>query len=676
MSVRDRGPAARLFLTSATVLFVELLLIRWIPANVVYVGFFNNFLLIAAFLGIGLGILIGRRMALPALTAGPFLLAIAFVVQRARVDRVVSAGPGLFFGFGQGSALEENATVLPVVVVLSTLAMAGLAVPLGPLLRAMPPLRAYAIDIAGSLAGIAAFVALAAVGAPPLVWFGLASILLLAPEVARPLTATHVIGIATAVAALTVVANVDRRADEWSPYYRITLERGADNVEYLFVNGIIHQALWPAAAARDPLYEQVFRWFPDRAFRDVLVIGAGTGTDTAVALAHGATSVDAVEIDPRIVDIGRARHPDRPYQDPRVRLHVTDGRAFLRNADRRYDLVILAYADSLTLVTSTANLRLESFLFTEEAFASARGHLKPDGIFVLYNQYRQAWLVERLARALEKTFGSRPLLTAYSLGGDVDHAVLATGPGVAALGGGPPPGDRGGYRVVAENTLTTSDEWPFIYLRERRIPERFTDALGALLIFASLVAVAATASAGGRSGRASPHFFFLGVAFLLLETKSLVTFSLLFGTTWLVNALAFFAILISVLVAIGITARWPAPDPRPLYLGLFGSIGLAYVLPPSALLIEAPWLRYGLAAAVAFGPIVFANLVFARSFRDSGAADIAFGSNLLGAAVGGVLEWVALVTGYQALLLVVAACYLAAYVFGSRVRVLGDRALA
>ena len=55
------GTPVRLFLTSATILFVELLLIRWIPANVKYIGFFSNFLLMASFLGIGLGILLGRR---------------------------------------------------------------------------------------------------------------------------------------------------------------------------------------------------------------------------------------------------------------------------------------------------------------------------------------------------------------------------------------------------------------------------------------------------------------------------------------------------------------------------------------------------------------------------------------------------------------------------------------
>src|SRR5262245_38621578 len=65
-------PAIRLFLTSAVVLFVELALIRWIPANVTFVGFFRNFILMASFIGIGAGILFGRdRRRIP---LSPFAL--------------------------------------------------------------------------------------------------------------------------------------------------------------------------------------------------------------------------------------------------------------------------------------------------------------------------------------------------------------------------------------------------------------------------------------------------------------------------------------------------------------------------------------------------------------------------------------------------------------------------
>ncbi|MDO8562501.1 MAG: spermidine synthase, partial [Candidatus Limnocylindria bacterium] len=370
--------------------------------------------------------------------------------------------------------------------------------------------------------------------------------------------------------------------------------------------------------------------------------------------------------------LGVTRHPDRPYDDPRVSRHVNDGRAFLRASDQRYDLVIFAQTDSLTLVAATANLRLESFLFTEEAFASVRDHLADDGIFVLYNQYRETWLVERIVRELERTFGSPPLLSSDSLGGNVNYAVFAAGPGIAALRGADPPGDRGGYRVVTVAPRPATDDWPFTYLLEPAIPGRYLLALAAVLVFGALVVGAAARAGGRRLAAFSPHFFVLGVAFLLLETRSLVTFSLLFGTTWIVNALTFFAILASVLAAIGLNAAWRVRDARWLYGALAVALALGYALPPSSLLVDPPWLRYAIASSIAFAPIFLANLVFTHSFRDSDAADMAFASNLLGAMVGGALEWVALVSGYQALLLVVGACYLVAYALTARWRVLGD----
>jgi hypothetical protein len=138
--------------------------------------------------------------------------------------------------------------------------------------------------------------------------------------------------------------------------------------------------------------------------------------------------------------------------------------------------------------------------------------------------------------------------------------------------------------------------------------------------------------------------------------------------------MVFAAILTSVLLAIAVNAV--ARPPRPiLYSGLGAVLLIAYLLPPSALLFDPAWLRYLAAAVIAFAPVFFANLVFTASFRDTRTADMAFASNLIGAMVGGVLEYTALVTGYQALLIIVAALYAAAYLAGSRVRLFADRRL-
>jgi hypothetical protein len=156
----------------------------------------------------------------------------------------------------------------------------------------------------------------------------------------------------------------------------------------------------------------------------------------------------------------------------------------------------------------------------------------------------------------------------------------------------------------------------------------------------------------------------MGAAFLLLETKSVVQFALLFGTTWFVNALVFGGILVSILAAIEVSRHLRLPPPRVLYALLAACLGMAWLVPPSALLQLNPIARLGAATAISFAPIFFANLVFAQRFRDVGKSNIAFGANLLGAIIGGVLEYAALITGYQALLILVAILYAAAFVTG------------
>ena len=120
----------RLFLTSFAVLFVELLLIRWIPANVKYIGFFSNFLLIASFLGIGLGILLGRHGANPRLSPFAFLLAavVAFVFAF-ELNVQVRSQDELFFGLAESGAADRDFLILPLVVGLVVALLATLALP-------------------------------------------------------------------------------------------------------------------------------------------------------------------------------------------------------------------------------------------------------------------------------------------------------------------------------------------------------------------------------------------------------------------------------------------------------------------------------------------------------------------------------------------------------------------
>jgi len=674
---RLRGNRTRLVLTSATLLFVELLLIRWIPSEVRYIGFFSNFLLMASFLGIGIGILLGRRRELDTVAIFPILfLVVVALITKLQLDVQVRSTDELFFGLAESTAADVNFLVLPIVFGLVTALMAALAIPLGPLLRSMPPLRAYAWDITGSMIGIAGFTALSAAGTPPIVWFSVASVLvllLLAGGGGRPLLR---IPATLALVVMVLLTFSESNANEiWSPYYRINTYRGANGELYVNVNGIPHQALHPVSAPKEQFYDQLYKWFPGRTYAQVLVVGAGSGTDVAISLAKGAGHVDAVEIDRSIQQLGIDQHPDHPYQDARVTRYENDGRAFLRGTDKQYDLVIFALPDSLTLVSSTANIRLESFLFTDQAFQSVRDHLAPDGVFVVYNYYRDNWLISKIDSMLDATFDSPPIVRTF----DAHKAIFAAGPLIDGLNGGPPPGDA--VDPVpdpgpGDPPKAATDDWPFLYLRTPFIAPHYLAGLAFALLIA-LFGVFGAARAGGTTiRRFSPHFFVLGAAFLLLETRSLVSFSLLFGSTWIVNALAFFAILASVLLAILVNARLRIQRPGLLYGLLFAALAVAFLLPPESLLVDPPWLRYLLAGVVAFAPVFLANLVFTYSFRDTRTADMAFASNLLGAMAGGAMEYVALLTGYRFLLIVVAALYALAWLFATRWRRLADISLA
>ena len=669
---RRQDPALRLFLTATSLLFVELLLIRWIPANVIYVGFFRNFLLMASFLGIGVGILWGRDPKRIAISPfGPLLLALVLLVTQAQVTIHLGSPDEVFFGLSESRGADINFLILPLLVIVTTVIMAGLAVPLGSLLTAMPPLRAYTIDIVGSMTGIALFTALSAAGTGPLIWFLVLAVIASALGLVNGLSRASLVTAGSLVGVILVVLTTAVPGRIWSPYYRID-EYEVDGIKAIDVNGIPHQALWPIDRLTDPFYEQVYRWFPDRTYDNVLIVGAGSGTDVAVALARGAKHVDAVEIDPSIQAIGVRDHPNRPYDDPRVTRIIDDGRAFLRRSTDQYDLVVFALPDSLTLVSTSANLRLESFLFTDQAFREVRDHLTDDGIFVMYNFYREDWIPQKMAGMLESAFGSPPIIRAYG----ASAATLAAGPQVTALDGAAPPGDRVDSVDLANPPQPATDDWPFLYLREPFVAPYYLGAIAIIIAFAVIFVARAAARSGTSIRRFSPHFFVLGVAFLLLETRSLVTFSLLFGTTWLINSLVFFAVLASVLLAILVNQRWRIRSPRLLYVGLFGSIVVTLVLPPATLLIEPAWLRYTLAAALAFAPVFFANLVFSYSFRDTRTADMAFASNLLGAVVGGAVEYVALITGYGFLLVVVGVLYAAAWLLATRFRFLADVELA
>jgi SAM-dependent methyltransferase len=732
---RARGD---LFLISLLILFLELACIRWLPAHVLYLTFFTNTVLLAAFLGMSLGCLAASRPQsflkyTPVLLLVTMMAAIGVGIERSRLESVFRVGnpasPQLvFFGTEYGGQ-DPTRFFVPIEVVEAFFFVSVALVMLGPgqelgraFTRVADRLQAYSLNILGSLAGIVLFAVCSELQLSPPWWFAVVVLVLgyflLAPSPVRPPASRLLaIGCLAAVVAVTFWTSGPYRskgevigAHIWSPYYRIDYD--AKYARQLNVNLIAHQIMVARDDKSSPSYAYSLPHLLQRdaggpPFENVLVIGAGSGNDLSRALAFGARHIDAVEIDPAIQKIGRDDHPDHPYQDPRVSVHIGDGRNFLRVGDGQYDLIVFALVDSLVLHSGYSNIRLESFMFTREAFADVKRHLKPGGLFVISNYFRQGWIVARLKDGLADTFGGDPLVLTLPytpaidpetsegltmlLAGETDRIrdAFAKSPAYRlAAGQAPSPATPNGFgpeestepadrfvrlglaRVVDPGGVRqATDDWPFLYLREPMIPSlslRGMAIMGGLALVLFGAMRSKRDQAGVNPGSAPKRMFFLGAGFMLIETKAVVDMALLFGSTWMVNTVVFAGVLVMVLAANLFVSRARPASLVPYYVGLLLALALTVIVPMDAFLgLPRIWQIAG-ASLLAFAPMLFAGVIFAVSFSRSSAPDRDFGANVAGAMTGGLAENASMLLGFRYLGLLVIAMYSLSWVLGAR----------
>jgi len=636
---------ARLVFASFLMLFVELALIRWVTANNVFVTKATNFVLLASFLGIGIGFLNAKtKRDYLRWTPVALLLLVSFVLAFPVILATLQ-GPNPFQGLHGSPALPQP------VFLLVTGVMAGLGQGTARLFVRFRPLRAYRLDILGSLAGIAAFTGLSFLDQPPGTWGVIACaglLVLLAPKIRW----WQVLAVASVAAMLLLESFLP--AQEWSPYNKLVYNQthGPTGALYVSANNIPYQAARSLALMhkQKAFYFYPYRHVPKASLGNVLIIGSGTGNDAAVALSEGARHVDTVEIDPLLVKLGNM-HPNHPYSSPRLTAHIDDGRAFLQDTTQHYNLILFALPDSLTALAGQSGIRLESYLLTEQSIEAVRSHLAPGGTFAMYNYYAP-FLESRYASTIEDAFGRTPCAEVGPPLGGRRLAVLTVHPG------GTVPNCASFYH--GKRISPATDDHPFPYMPGNNIPKQYLWMIAAIFA-ASLLLVRV---GGGSFSRMRNYvdLAFMGAAFLLLETKNIVQFALLFGTTWLVNSLVFAGVLLAVYLAVETASHLRLPRPAVLYAALIASLVLTWVVPQASLVGLPIVARFFAGSALAFAPIYLANLIFAQRFADVATSGDAFAANLLGAMVGGVLEYLALITGYRFLLIVIAVLYGLAFV--------------
>ena len=688
-----------LLLASLLALFLEVTLIRWHGTEFRACAYFKNITLLACFLGLGLGFARARR----AIVGFPMMLVMLVlqvlfmdVLSLAEVDQAIRNPftSEVFWGLGGMTHIVHFLvfygffTALFVSTIVIFIPIGQLT---GRLMDPARPLSSYTINIVGSILGVVLFGLVSYLWLPPSIWFGFASALgLYLVRMSRGGLAVSGCAVAVMLAWIGFEPRADVR-DIYSPYQR--LEVKTDNA-WLPDGRLVKQGVW--VSANKTYYMQGFnlsdefvaRWkdqleairhkslwynLPYR-FKSspgrVLVVGAGAGNDVAAAVRNGAKAVDAVEIDPAIRWVGENYHPESPYQAPGVRKITNDARAFMKRSHAGvYDLVVFGLLDSHTLLSGMSSIRLDNFVYTKESMAEAKRCLAPGGLVCLsFAVGPESPFSARIYKMLSVAFGHPP----RTFGFEGQDTMFIIGVNPADVAPAAMSGQTGGLPVPETTTIVAAtagrldpppaeDDWPFPFLPGRKwedFPMPYI-YLMAILAMVSVIWVLGTAE---RGTTLDPHFFFLGGAFLLIETKGITELALVFGTTWIVASVVITAILTLILLA-----NWTVHLTRPTrphisYVCLILCLLAGYLIPVHSLL-DRGWLTAAVGSSILLClPLYFAGIVFATSLQRAASLPSAFASNLLGAILGGLCEYLSMVTGFRALYLAGMALYALSWV--------------
>ena len=686
-----KGLNFRILILSVWMLFLELFLIRWIATEIRIFAYVNNLVLLACFIGIGLGCYFPSRKSNPlySFTALAVLILAVKAIPFINITELLSGFSDSVIWF---QALKPNNFIPAAKGVILVMFMFGMIAavffPIGQALASMfndhkNTIIAYSLNVFGNIIGIWLFSALCFVYAPPWVWLSISVGLglLFVQKRLRDLLCLVCLWLFSFIVILPSSSNCYTM---WTPYHKLDIYenyvRGVKNGYSVMVNTVGYMALFDISGEFiDKNFKELklvrnfnqyeLPYLLKKNVKDVLIVGAGGGNDVAGALRQNAGSIDAVEIDPGIYEAGVLFHPEMPYADKKVHIFIDDARSFFKKTPRRYDLVSFGLLDSHTTSSNYNNIRLDHYVYTLESFEEAKRLLKRSGVVAIVFDAKRDWIAIRLRQLVNRVFGMEPLTLIVN----PPHPMLGWGGIMYVAGPGLPEilnnleTNKELKKYIEEHRISikdtdvkiTTDDWPYLYLKGPSIPKMQLCIMAGLLI----VFCAGARTLFAKSGKFNMHFFFLGAAFMLLEFQNISKSSLLFGSTWLVNSYMFTAILLLILLANLFAYYFKTKNIKPFYYILWVFLAVMYVVPISSLNLSNYYLKASLISVFLNMPVFFAGVIFINSFKNCRRKDMALGSNLLGASLGGLMESLSFVTGIRALVLLVLFFYVLSYLF-------------
>ncbi len=648
-------------------LALELAIIRWQGTVWEIFAFYKNFGLLSCFAGLGLGYALAKRDRIPMVLSLPLLtlqMLLLIVMRYGMVPRRITslmATPiieQLNMGFRTSADAPHLISLyvfLSAVMLLTALAFVPVGQICGRLLERTVALRAYGLNLVGSILGTLLMMGLSILWTPPVIWLIPCFAILIYLQTFN--RRAIIIGVLSTLVAITVidwpVSFLYERV--YSPYQLLERGLGYRGLTMIRAAGHYYQHITDlstnAVAAYQDLrpvrdyYELPYRIHPKS--QRVAVVGSGTGNDVAAALRCGIAHVDAIEIDPAIMAIGAYYHPESPYNDKQVTCIVNDARTFLRGTTNYYDLIVYGLLDSHTLLSHASSLRLDSFVYTVEGIRDAKNRLVDNGMVSLSFCVISPEIGRKIYLMMEKAFDGHPPLCIRA---DYNQYVIFIQSKEGHLQLDPSLFSESGFRDVTQEYANadlradvSTDDWPFFYMPQRIYPISYVWMM-ALVLFISVFLF--WNLVGERPHLNRSAYFFMGAGFMLVETKAITELGLMFGNTWQVIGIVILAVLIMAYLANLVVMSFGLHHTTVPLVLLLISLAAGFAMAKTGGMPATP-LGQLIAVLVLTLPMFFSGIAFSSLLACTGNIAGALAMNLLGAMCGGLLEYNSMYFGFQ-----------------------------
>ncbi len=693
-----------LFLISFLSLFMELFVIRFLSCDIRLFTVFKTMPLIACFLGLGLGFGYQKKDAIK-FTSIYLLLFVAMVVFLDYHGIGLCGFPSAVncqWQFMEMTTFRYYLLFIPALLLGPFMLCYAIGTRLGQLFIELPALKAYSVDLLGAICGSVVF-SLFSYAQLPLYGMLILPILIILRYTINYKSILGIVSIICLILTnfvlniqilpsffpLALNANNCEHKTYWSPLQRIdTLALPKilnDNTKYnipaveLGVNRGFYQLYSNdnlclnnnSIFTKEPQFKKIllerydtyrypFKIAPNQKLDNVLIVGAGLGQNVLAGIESNAKHIDAVEIDPVILKLGRKYNPY--YHNNTVNLINDDARHYIITTKKKYDLIVFGFLDSHAVAGQGSSVRLDCYVYTKESIAAARRILNQDGFIFLNFVTIKPWMQERLIATIKSALGENVrVLSAnpkYRLMNDTSFIYSPT----ININSLKIPDD---FKIVNPKNVNfahiiLSDDYPFLYVEPGVIDWYYLIVLGEIFILGLIGSFKIFIK---KPEALNWQMFFLGAGFLLLELTTIARLALVYGTTWFTSSMVINGILIMVFLSnlIVIKQRKLIENNQILiYAILLITLFLTKFINIDEFLRNCP--NYYLGSVFLLFlfvlPVLFAGLIFPIALYRSKEPNIAFTYNLLGAMLGGVLEYLSFYYGNSGLVIISTILYL------------------